>query len=133
MGLIVDSSVFIESERRHGVVDLSPWKDRGPVFLSAITVSELLVGVHRANTPERKTRRSAFVEAILATIPILSVDEHIARVHAEHFAELLARGQIIGAHDIWIAATALAHDHSVLTVNVSEFSHVTGLEVISFA
>jgi predicted nucleic acid-binding protein len=37
MGLIVDSNVFIESERRQGSVDLSPWKDRGPVFLSAIT------------------------------------------------------------------------------------------------
>jgi tRNA(fMet)-specific endonuclease VapC len=70
MGMIVDSNVFIEAERRHGAVDLDPWKNRGPVLLSVVTVSELLVGVHRANTPERKTRRAAFVDAILTTIPI---------------------------------------------------------------
>lgn len=133
MGLIVDSNVFIESERRHGTVDLDSWKDRGPVFLSAITVSELLVGVHRANTPERKARRSAFVEAILATIPILPVDEQVARVHAELFADLVSRGQMIGAHDLLIAATAVTHDHAVLTANVAEFSHVPGLEVLPIA
>lgn len=133
MGLIVDSNVFIESERRQSSVDLSSWNDRGPVFLSAITVSELLVGVHRANTPERKARRSAFVEAILAAIPILPVDEQTARVHAEQFADLVSRGQMIGAHDLWIAATAIAHDHAVLTANVAEFSHVPGLEVLPFA
>ena len=133
MGLIVDSNVFIESERRHGAIDLSPWHQRGPVFLSAISVSELLVGVHRANTPERKARRSAFVEAILSAIPIMAIDENIARVHSGLFADLLSRGQMIGAHDLWIAATAVAHDHAVLTANVSEFSQVPGLEVIPFA
>ena len=133
MGLIVDTNVFIEAERRHGAVDLNPWKDRGPVFLSVITVSELLVGVHRANTPERKTRRAEFVEAIVTAIPILNVDEEVAREHAELFADLAVRGQIIGAHDLWIAATAITHDHSVLTANTAEFIHVEGLEVIQFA
>ena len=133
MGLIVDTNVFIEAERRHGAVDLNPWKDRGPVFLSVITVSELLVGVHRANTPERKTRRAEFVEAIVTAIPILNVDEEVARVHAGLFSDLAARGQIIGAHDLWIAATAMTHDHAVLTANTAEFIHVEGLEVIQFA
>ena len=133
MGLIVDTNVFIEAERRHGAIDLNPWKDRGPVFLSVITVSELLVGVHRANTPERKTRRAEFVEAIVTAIPILNVDEEVAREHAELFADLAARGQIIGAHELWIAATAMTHDHAVLTANTAKFIHVEGLEVIQFA
>lgn len=133
MGLIVDTNVFIEAERRHGAVDLNPWKDRGPVFLSVITVSELLVGVHRANTPERKTRRAEFVEAIVTAIPILNVDEEVAREHAELFADLAARGQIIGAHNLWIAATAMTHNHAVLTANTAEFFHVEGPEVIPFA
>ena len=133
MGLIVDTNVFIEAERRHGAVDLNPWKDRGPVFLSVMTVSELLVGVHRANTPERKARRAKFVEAIVTAIPILNVDEEVARVHAGLFSDLAARSQIIGAHDLWIAATAMSHNHAVLTANTAEFIHVEGLEVIQFA
>ena len=132
MGLIVDSNVFIESERRRGAMDLSRWHDRGPVFMSAISVSELLVGVHRADTLERRNRRSAFVEAILSAIPIMAIDETVARVHSSLFADLLARGQMIGAHDLWIAATAFARDYAVLTANVSEFSRVPGLEVIPF-
>ena len=133
MGLIVDSNVFIEAERRHGAVDLSLWTNRGPVYLSVITVSELLVGVHRANTPERKTRRAAFVEAILSAIPIINVDEEVAHEHAKLFADLTTRGQIIGAHDLWIAATAMTHGHAVLTANIAEFAHIKGLEVLPFA
>lgn len=132
MGLIVDSSVFIESERKSRAIDLSRWRDYGQVFLSVMTTSELLVGVHRANSPERRLRRSAFVDAILSSIPSIPIDGEIARAHARLFADLLVRGQMIGAHDLWIAASALASDHAVLTANVSEFSRISELEVLHF-
>jgi hypothetical protein len=45
-----------------------------------------------------------------------------ARVHAEIYADLAKKGQMIGAHDLIIAATARCHDLSVLTDNVQEFS-----------
>jgi len=45
---------------------------------------------------------------------------------------LAKRGQMIGAHDLIIAATARYHDLSVLTDNVQEFSRVPGLRVIPF-
>lgn len=98
-----------------------------------MTTSELLVGVHRANTPERRTRRTAFVNAILSAIPSIPIDGEIARIHARLFADLLARGQMIGAHDLWIAASALANDHAVLTANISEFSRISELEVLHFS
>jgi tRNA(fMet)-specific endonuclease VapC len=37
-------------------------------------------------------------------------------------------GQIIGANDLMIAATALAHDLTVITHNSDEFSRVPGLK-----
>jgi predicted nucleic acid-binding protein len=55
-----------------------------------------------------------------------------ARVHAAIHAELASKGQLIGAHDLIIAATARHHDLSILTDNVDEFSRVTGLRVIPF-
>jgi tRNA(fMet)-specific endonuclease VapC len=39
---------------------------------------------------------------------------------------------MIGAHDLMIAATALAHGCAVLTENIKEFSRVPGLEAFSF-
>ena len=132
MGLMVDTAVFVAFERLAQPVDLSAWAATGEVFISALTVSELLVGVHRADTELRRVQRTAFVEAVLRGISVLDFTSEVARVHAELHAELLRQGQLIGAHDLIIAATARMHDLSLLTDNVAEFSRVPGLKVIPF-
>lgn len=129
MGLVLDTGVFIRAERG-GSLDFSPWADYGDAFISAITVSELLVGVHRADSDARRIRRSAFVEAILTQLPVLDFTAEVARVHAGLFAALSQQGQMIGAHDLIIAATALSHGCAVLTTN-AEFTRVPGLEVLT--
>jgi predicted nucleic acid-binding protein len=132
MGLVLDTNVFIYAERSGKVIDFSKWENYGDAYISVITVSELLVGVHYANSEARKTRRSAFVESILAQIPVLSFTTEAARVHAGLFASLAKKGQMIGAHDLIIAATAIVHNCAVLTENTKEFIRVPGLETISF-
>lgn len=132
MGLIVDTNVFI-SFRRGVPIDVTLWEPTDEVFISAVTVSELLIGVHLADNEGRRNRRSAFVEAIIGGMYVLDFTTDVARVHAEIYAGLTARGAMIGAHDLIIAATARYHDSSLLTDNVDEFSRVSGLHVISFA
>jgi tRNA(fMet)-specific endonuclease VapC len=100
--------------------------------ISVVTVSELLHGVHRAAGAQR-TRRRAFVEHLLAGMRAIEITEPIARVHADIWAQLAAKGQLIGAHDLWIAATALAHGMGIATGNVDEFQRVPGLRVITAA
>ena len=129
---MLDTNVFIYSERSGKSIDFSKWDKYGDVYLSSITVSELLVGVHYANSDARKTRRSAFVESVLAKMPVLSFNTEEARVHAGLFAILAKQGQMIGAHDLIIAATAIVHNCAVLTENIKEFERVPGLETISF-
>lgn len=130
MAVLIDSNVFIALERRGAGPDelLSLVPDE-PVALAAVSASELLFGVERANTPERRARREQFVEALLALIPVLPFGIAEARVHARVWARLAASGQIIGGHDLLIAATALVHDYDVLTDNVREFRRVPGLTV----
>ena len=121
MALLIDSSVFIGLERLNRPVgDLESTVGDEAVALAAITASELLIGVARADTQERHLRRSAFVEAILDVVPVFAFDLSVARVHAETTALLIASGQRIGSHDSLIAATAIAHGYSVLTDNVRE-------------
>jgi len=132
MGLILDTVVFVAFERSGQPVDLSPWAASDEVFISAVTVSELLVGVHRADTDARRAKRTAFVETILASIAVLDFTTEVARVHAGLHAALMRRGHLIGAHDLLIAATARHHGASLLTDNVAEFSRVPGLHVIPF-
>ena len=133
MGLILDTNVFIHSERSGEAVNFSQWKEYGDVYISAVTASELLVGVYYAKNDSQRTRRSSFVEAVLARVPVLSFEMEEARVHAGLFAVLSKRGKMIGAHDLMIAATAIAHNCAVLTENVREFARVPGLETISFS
>ena len=131
MGLVVDTDVFIHLERGSLPPD---WKtyagDYGGVYISAVTVSELLVGVYRADTQERRVKRTALVESVLARVSVLPFTAEVARLHAQLLADLMGRGQKIGAHDLIIAATALHHGFPVLTNNVREFERVTGLDVL---
>ena len=132
MGLMVDTNVFIALERRGDPVDLSRWDPTEGIFISAVTVSELLMGVHRADNETRRDRRSEFVEAIVQGVSVLDFTTDIARRHAEIHAHLMSEGQLIGAHDLMIAATAFHHDLTLLTDNVGEFRRIADLEVIEF-
>lgn len=132
MGLMVDSNEFIKFEKSGEPIDFSAWDNSEKVFISTIVASELLMGVHRADTDERKKRRSAFVEAVISKIDVLDFTIACARVHAEIYAELAAAGKMIGAHDLIIAATCRCHNLSILTDNVDEFSRVSGLRVLPF-
>ena len=130
MGLVLDTNVFIHAERHKKSLDFSKWQHHGEAFISVVTVSELLVGVHRADNENRRIKRAAFVEAIIENLPALDFDIESARIHAQLFAVLANQGKLIGAHDLIIAATALRYDYAVLTANLSEFERVPSLNVI---
>jgi tRNA(fMet)-specific endonuclease VapC len=131
---MVDTSVFIELERR-GLqpAGLNTAYPDASFAMSAITASELLVGVHRANSQERRRGREASVERLLQAIQVVSLDLRVARQHAVTWALLLRTGQVIKAHDLLIAATALAHGFTVLTRDLRDFPRVPGLAVQVFS
>lgn len=130
MGLLIDTTVIIEHERqsRSAATLLERWGDES-ITLAAITASEILHGVHRAESGRRRDVRRRFVETLLTGIPILPFTLDIARVHAHLWADLTERGEIIGTHDIMIAATALVHSHTIVTKNLRHFQRVRNLQV----
>jgi len=132
MGTIIDTSVFIQAERNTEPISsiLSNLSSDAEVFISVVTVSELLVGVHRANTEERLIKRSAYVEKILSAFTAIEITTAIARIQARIVADLLNRGQIIGANDMWISATAIHHGFSLMTFDVADFSRIAGLQIL---
>ena len=79
MGLMVDTNVFIRFEKSGDPLDFSSWDSSSTVYISSVIVSELLMGVHRADTEERRQRRSAFVEAIISGVGILDFNVTSAR------------------------------------------------------
>jgi tRNA(fMet)-specific endonuclease VapC len=134
VGVLIDASILIEHER--GRVSLEPHlvgREHAEFFLSVITASELLHGVHRAADPNVRARRAAFVEAVLERFALLPVNLAVARAHAQLWAGLMAAGWLIGPHDLWLAATCLAHGLTMVTANIREFERVPGLAVESWA
>ena len=130
MGLVIDTSVLIAIERRRQNLDivLSAIENE-QLALSAITASELLTRIHLADSVDRKLRRETSVEATLHRIAVLPFDLRVARTHAELWAQLTGAGQIIGAHDLIIAATAVTYGYSLLTHNIRDFRRVPGLQL----
>jgi len=131
MGLVIDTDVWVLAERSGGELDLARWSHYGGAYMSAVTASELLVGVERANTAKRKAQRAAFVEYLLVNIPVLEFSLSVGRTHARMLGAV-AKGVTAGAHDALIAATAVHHGYALLTRNVADFKVFAGLKVESY-
>jgi len=131
MGLVIDTDVWVLAEKSSSSLDLSRWASYGGAYMSAVTASELLVGVERANTAERKAQRGAFVEYLLANIPVLDFSLPVGRTHARLLAAL-PKNLTAGAHDALVAATAVHHGYALLTRNVADFNIFSGLKVEAF-
>ena len=130
MAIILDADVIISGEK--GVFDLSGWAASLPnetFEIAAITIAELWHGVERASRPH-KAKRQQYLEAIVAGLPIIPYTEQTAYEHARIWAELEARGKMIGFYDVIVAATALERGSSLATFNQGHFSQVKGLSLI---
>jgi predicted nucleic acid-binding protein len=130
MATLIDSSVLIAAERGDLALDtLSARFAQEDVAIAAVTASELLHGVHRARTPSQRHRRQAFIEGLLAQLPVIAFDLTVARVHASLWAGLAKRGVAVGERDLMIGATAIARNYTVATRDERSFSKIPGLSV----
>ena len=133
MATLIDASILIAAERgRLAWDDVLEEHATDEIALAAITASELLHGVHRARSARTQARRSAFVEQLLARLPVVPFDLVVARVHARVWADLAARGVSVGSHDLLIGATALATGGRVATRDLRSFTRIPGLDVVAW-
>lgn len=132
MGLVIDTNVFIDIEQsRLHLKNLSHLEKYGGVYIAAVTMSELLTGVHLAKSARIRIRRSSFVERIISKVPVLDFDEDVARTYAELYSYFIKpRSKREGnVHDLQIAATAITYGYPVLTSNVVDFKKVPGIAI----
>jgi predicted nucleic acid-binding protein len=133
MAQIIDTSVLVAAERQgRSLADLKADLVEENVAIAAITASELLIGLYYADSQRRRQERGRYVEEILDSLPLIDFDLPIARVHARLGYEMRRAGTQIGAYDLQIAATAVAGDYGLVTLNIREFRRVPGLSVYSY-
>jgi tRNA(fMet)-specific endonuclease VapC len=96
------------------------------VCMSIVTKAELLYGVE---VSPRRAQDAAALAAFLPYAEALALDEDSALHYADIRADLKRRGAMIGANDLFIAAHARAFGATLVTNNVAEFQHVSGLTI----
>ena len=94
------------------------------VGISIIFLAEIYDGMLGAISPEEYERQ---LNAFLASIEVLSLDDIICRTFAAERRRLRAAGNIIGDFDLLIGATALRHGLTLLSNNRSHFERIQGL------
>ena len=128
--MIFDTSEIIAIERsRQDAETLIAGRENELFGISVMSVAELLHGVERADTAARKIKRQAFVEKVIEIFPVFPFDTTTARIYAKLWATVSGKGISVGAHDLMIAATAIALDYTVVTANMRDFGRIDGLKV----
>ena len=135
LGLVLDSSALIAAERRkltpeQAIETVRKTAGEIPIVLCALTVAEIGHGIYRANTPEIRGRRRAFLDELKATMPIHPVTEATAEIVARIGGEQAARGVNLPLGDLIIGACALELGYAVGTSNVRDFARIPDLRVV---
>lgn len=136
MGLILDTSILIESERRgEGVEDIlrriRAAHGEIDVALSTVSVVELTHGIYRAKTDADRTRRHTFAEGVFHDLIVHPMTLEIAQLAGRIEGEQAAQGITIDFEDLVIGVTALHLGFDVATINIKHFQHIPGLNVVT--
>ena len=102
----------------------------GQLSMSAITFAELMNGAKKSQRVEANVSR---LNALGEILEICSFDQQAALAYGDVRSSLEKRGEVIGPHDLLIAAHALSLDRILITNNDREFKRVEGLKVENWA
>ena len=92
--------------------------------ISEISLAELYVGAYKTKSKRRESVL-AFLEQLVAIIPISSAIKKYGLIRTQ----LEALGIRLEDMDLFIAATALVNDYTLVTHNTRHFSRIPGLKL----
>ena len=98
------------------------------VAVAAITVAELRTGVELASDKHHLTRTRLLLK-VLETMPVEPYDVAVAKAHGRLLAHVHRGGAQRGAHDVIIAATAVATRRTIVaTDRNARFEDLPGVD-----
>lgn len=130
MNYSLDTNVCIQylNGKDPGIAEHLSACKQGDVFICSVVRYELLVGAHASTHTQTLARRNHFLSAF----PSYAFDDAAASLCSELRVQLEAKGQMIGAYDVQIAAIALLHNLTLVTHNTREFSRVARLKLVDW-
>ncbi len=136
MGLVIDTRYIISQERAGQSIstliqNLRALPLSDSLVISSITVLELSHGIHRARDYAISQRRQAFLNDLCDVFVVHPVTVDVAKLTGRIDGEQAALGYKIDLADLLIGSTALALNHSILTLNPNHFRLIPGLSVLT--
>jgi tRNA(fMet)-specific endonuclease VapC len=108
---------------------LASIKAAAPEDLAVSAITEMEVAYGLLLNPRLALRLKPVMDAFFGAIRVLPYDRQAAVETARTRASLRRRGRPIGAYDVLLAGTALAHQLILVTSNAREFKQVEGLRI----
>ncbi len=128
--LILETTFLIDLEREIGRGEVGPAQElleahaQAGLYLTFTVAGELAAG-----WPMGERERW---EAFVAPFEVLSCTLDVCWEYGMAFRYLKENGLLIGANDLWIAATGLAHEMPLVTRDTDHYRRVPHLQVIGY-
>jgi len=94
------------------------------LFLPSVALGEFAEGFEDADHPVLRVVRELHV--------LLPIDEETALTYGRLTRHLRGRGELLGANDLWIAASTLRHGLPLVTAAAADFRRVPELELVAY-
>lgn len=119
---LLDTNIIIEVfDNNQAIADKI--NELPQLFISTVVLGELFVGINRVVNRAKHLQK---LQDFLRLSGVLPVDSITAEQYGTVVAALYAKGTPIPTNDVWIAASALQHDCTVVTKD-KHFQQVQGL------
>lgn len=128
---LLDTNIAIYVIKRRPLPALSRFNEHaGQMAISSITLTELLYGAEKSSAPSRSL---AVVEDFCSRLEILAYGPKAAMHYGNIRADLETRGQMIGVHDLHIAAHARSEGLTLVSNKLREFDRIEALQTCHWA
>ena len=128
MNFLLDTNVvseWVKPRPSPGVVEWLASADEDRLFLSVATLAELRYGIERLPAGRKSVQLQEWLETELRSRfegRVVVIDEAVAALWGKLLAKADAVGRPIGAMDGFLAATAAAHQMTLVTRNEMDFA-----------
>lgn len=131
MSYLLDTNIISETIKPKPNTRLLEWLKEVPndsLYLSAITIGEIKKGIELLSPSKKKEFYSLWLERDLTNMfsgRILKIDTKVAKIWGQICAK--HRSPVI---DALIAATAIANNLKLVTLNLKDFKSISGLNIL---